>query len=146
MVFPVVENYSESDFGGPLASQADYQDLWLKQRLENNGWILWAPIRFGATSINFATDKPFPSPPSRQNWLGTDANGGDVLARILYGTRISVLFGLMLTLCSSVMGVLAGRYKAITAVKSISGDNALLKYGRGCRRCFDYFTFQRRTA
>ncbi len=76
--------------------------------LENNGWVLWAPIRFGATSINFATDKPFPSPPSRQNWLGTDANGGDVLARILYGTRISVLFGLMLTLCSSVMGVLAG--------------------------------------
>ena len=61
-----------------------------------------------ATSINFSTDKPFPSPPSRQNWLGTDANGGDVLARILYGTRISVLFGLMLTLCSSVMGVLAG--------------------------------------
>lgn len=144
--FPLLKNYSESDFGGPLASQADYQDPWLKQRLENNGWVLWAPIRFGATSINFATDKPFPSPPSRQNWLGTDANGGDVLARILYGTRISVLFGLMLTLCSSVMGVLAGRYKAITAVKSISGDNALLKYGRGCRRCFDYFTFQRRTA
>ncbi|HFV7116688.1 TPA: microcin C ABC transporter permease, partial [Escherichia coli] len=106
--FPLLKNYSESDFGGPLASQADYQDPWLKQRLENNGWVLWAPIRFGATSINFATDKPFPSPPSRQNWLGTDANGGDVLARILYGTRISVLFGLMLTLCSSVMGVLAG--------------------------------------
>lgn len=131
-----MKNYSESDFGGPLASQADYQDPWLKQRLEHNGWVLWAPIRFGATSINFSTDKPFPSPPSRQNWLGTDANGGDVLARILYGTRISVLFGLMLTLCSSVMGVLAGRYKAITAVKSISGGNVLLKYGRGCRRCF----------
>ena len=79
--FPLLKNYSESDFGGPLASQADYQDPWLKQRLENNGWVLWAPIRFGATSINFA---------------------------ILYGTRISVLFGLMLTLCSSVMGVLAG--------------------------------------
>lgn len=101
--FPLLKNYSESDFGGPLASQADYQDPWLKQRLENNGWVLWAPIRFGATSINFATNKPFPSPPSRQNWLGTDANGGDVLARILYGTRISVLFGLMLTLCSSVV-------------------------------------------
>ena len=96
--FPLFKNYSESDFGGPL----------LQQRLENKGWILWAPIRFGATSINFATDKPFPSPPSAQNWLGTDANGGDVLARILYGTRISVLFGLMLTLCSSVMGIMAG--------------------------------------
>ncbi|EOJ8496036.1 ABC transporter permease subunit [Escherichia coli] len=83
--FPLLKNYSESDFGGPLASQADYQDPWLKQRLENNGWVLWAPIRFGATSINFATDKPFPSPPSRQNWLGTDANGGDVLAGALQG-------------------------------------------------------------
>lgn len=108
--FPLLKNYSESDFGGPLASQADYQDPWLKQRLENNGWVLWAPIRFGATSINFATDKPFPAPPSRQNWLGTDANGGDVLARILYGTRISVLFGLMLTLCSSVMGVVRAEF------------------------------------
>ncbi len=65
-------------------------------------------MRFGANSINFATDVPFPSPPSAQNWLGTDANGGDVLARILYGTRISILFGLMLTLFSSVMGVVAG--------------------------------------
>ncbi|MBS4344447.1 ABC transporter permease, partial [Escherichia coli] len=61
--FPLLKNYSESDFGGPLASQADYQDPWLKQRLEHNGWVLWAPIRFGATSINFSTDKPFPSPP-----------------------------------------------------------------------------------
>ena len=120
--FPLLKNYSESDFGGPLASQADYQDPWLKQRLENNGWILWAPIRFGATSINFATDKPFPSPPSRQNWLGTDANGGDVLARILYGTRISVLFGLMLTLCSSVMGVLAGALCPQAASDSVSAN------------------------
>ena len=54
--FPLFKNYSESDFGGPLATQADYQDPWLQQRLENRGWILWAPIRFGATSINFATD------------------------------------------------------------------------------------------
>ena len=106
--FPLVKNYSESDFGGPLATRADYQDPWLKQQLESRGWVLWAPVRFGANSINFATDKPFPSPPSAQNWLGTDANGGDVLARVLYGTRISILFGLMLTLCSSVMGVLAG--------------------------------------
>lgn len=66
------------------------------------------PVHFGANTINFATTQPFPSPPSAKNWLGTDANGGDVFARILYGTRISILFGLMLTICSSVMGVLAG--------------------------------------
>lgn len=77
-----------------------------------------------------------PSPPSRQNWLGTDANGGDVLARILYGTRISVLFGLMLTLCSSVMGVLAGALQGYYGGKVDLWGNVLLKYGRGCRRCF----------
>jgi len=105
---PVLFNYSETDFGGPLATTADYQDPWLKQRLEQHGWVLWAPIRFGDSTINFATDVPFPSPPSSQNWLGTDANGGDVLARILYGTRISLLFGLMLTLVSSVIGIAVG--------------------------------------
>ena len=105
---PVVRDYSESDFGGPLATAADYQDPWLQKQLEEHGWVLWAPVRFGARSINYATHQPFPSPPSAQNWLGTDANGGDVLARILYGTRISLLFGLMLTLFSSVIGILAG--------------------------------------
>ena len=105
---PVLKDYSETAFGGEFTTPADYQDPWLQQQIATHGWALWAPIRFGATSINFATDTPFPSPPSAQNWLGTDANGSDVLARILYGTRISVLFGLMLTLCSSVIGVLAG--------------------------------------
>ncbi|SUX72719.1 ABC transporter permease [Citrobacter freundii] len=107
-ISPCSKTTVESDFGGPLATQADYQGSVVTAAPGNQGWILWAPIRFGATSINFATDKPFPSPPSAQNWLGTDANGGDVLARVLYGTRISVLFGLMLTLCSSVMGIMAG--------------------------------------
>ncbi|WP_312229307.1 microcin C ABC transporter permease [Pseudescherichia sp.] len=105
---PVLKDYSETEFGGAFATPADYQDPWLQRQLAAHGWALFAPVRFGATSINFATDTPFPSPPSAQNWFGTDANGSDVLARILYGTRISVLFGLMLTLCSSVIGVLAG--------------------------------------
>lgn len=101
---PLLKNYSESTFGGRFATAADYQDPWLQKRLDDNGWALWAPVRFGATTINFATETPFPSPPSRLNWLGTDANGGDVLARILYGTRISILFGLLLTFFSSVLG------------------------------------------
>nr|WP_318380951.1 microcin C ABC transporter permease [uncultured Enterobacter sp.] len=105
---PVLKDYRETAFGGEFATPADYQDPWLQTQLEKNGWVLWAPIRFGARSINFATDTPFPSPPSAQNWFGTDANGSDVLARILYGTRISILFGLLLTLFSSVIGVLAG--------------------------------------
>ncbi|CCG87762.1 ABC transporter permease [Erwinia piriflorinigrans] len=106
--FPLLVNYQESDFGGPLATPADYQDPWLQSRLAQNGWAIWAPIRFSDDTINFATRTAFPSPPSTQNWLGTDDNGGDVLARILYGTRISLLFGLMLTLSSSVIGVFAG--------------------------------------
>lgn len=105
---PALKNYSETTFGGPFTTAADYQDPWLQQQLHDNGWVLWAPVHFGATTINFASDAPFPSPPSARNWLGTDANGGDVLARILYGTRISLLFGLMLTLFSSMLGVLAG--------------------------------------
>lgn len=106
--FPLVVNYSETDFGGELATAADYQDPWLKSRLDRQGWAVWAPIRFGDGTLNFASNVPFPSPPSAQNWLGTDANGGDVLARILYGMRISLLFGLVLTLVSSVIGVIVG--------------------------------------
>ncbi|WP_394516041.1 ABC transporter permease subunit [Pantoea sp. SGAir0430] len=105
---PLLFNYSESDFGGQFATAADYQDPWLKQRIDQQGWALWDPIRFSDSTIHFATDVPFPSPPSAQNWLGTDANGGDVLARLLYGTRISLLFGLLLTLFSSVIGIVVG--------------------------------------
>ncbi len=85
--FPLLKNYSESDFGGPLASQADYQDPWLKQRLEHNGWVLWAPIRFGATSINFSTDKPFPSPPRRAKRGGEGGKGGAVWGGFLFWRR-----------------------------------------------------------
>lgn len=106
--FPVVINYAETDFGGPLASVADYQDPWLIAHINRHGWMLRAPIHFSASSINFQSDRPFPSPPSASNWLGTDANGRDVLARVLYGTRISLLFGLVLTLVTSIAGVIVG--------------------------------------
>ncbi|CAH6229795.1 ABC transporter permease [Pantoea agglomerans] len=105
---PLLFDYSETDYGGVLATAADYQDPWLRQRIEQSGWAIWAPIRFSDSTINFATEVPFPSPPSAQNWLGTDANGGDVMARLLYGTRISLLFGLMLTLFSSIIGIVVG--------------------------------------
>lgn len=64
--FPLLVNYTESDFGGPLETPADYQDPWLKSRLAANGWAIWAPVRFGDDTINFATDVPFPSPPRRR--------------------------------------------------------------------------------
>lgn len=105
---PLFFNYSETDYGGELATAADYQDPWLQQRIAQQGWAIWTPIRFSDSTINYSSQVPFPSPPSGQNWLGTDANGGDVLARLLYGTRISLLFGLMLTLFSSVIGIVIG--------------------------------------
>ncbi|WP_312829869.1 ABC transporter permease [Pantoea anthophila] len=107
-MLPLLFDYSETDYGGVLPTAADYQDPWLQQRIARQGWALWAPIRFSDSTLNFATQVPFPSPPSAQNWLGTDANGGDVLARLLYGTRISLLFGLLLTLLSSVIGIVVG--------------------------------------
>lgn len=107
-MLPLLFNYSETDYGGVLPTAADYQDPWLQQRIARQGWALWAPIRFSDSTLNFATQVPFPSPASAQNWLGTDANGGDVLARLLYGTRISLLFGLLLTLFSSVIGIVVG--------------------------------------
>lgn len=105
---PVWVNYSESTFGGPLDSSADYRDPWLAERLDSHGWALWAPIRFSYRTINFASDLPFPAPPNRENWLGTDSSGKDVLANLLYGFRLSILFGLALTLLSSVIGIMVG--------------------------------------
>lgn len=106
--FPLLVSYSETDFGGDLPIRADYQDPWLLTRINAHGWMIRAPLHFSDSTINFAASQPFPSPPSRQNWLGTDANGGDVLARVLYGTRISLLFGFALTLFSSLIGVFVG--------------------------------------
>lgn len=66
---PVIANYNESDFGGPFATPAEYQDPWLCQQIEQHGWALWAPVRFGANSINFATTTPsLPRPPRKTGW------------------------------------------------------------------------------
>jgi len=105
---PFMIDYSESTFGGEMQTVTDYQDPFVIKQLESHGWVMWAPLRQSYNSINFSTNQPFPSPPSRQNLLGTDSNGHDVLAEILYGLRISLLFGLMLTLMSSIIGIVIG--------------------------------------
>lgn len=105
---PFMIDYSESTFGGEMQTVTDYQDPFVIKQLESHGWVMWAPLRQSYNSINFSTTQPFPSPPSRQNLLGTDSNGHDVLAEILYGLRISLLFGLMLTLMSSIIGIVIG--------------------------------------
>ncbi len=105
---PVLVDYPETEFGGFLETDADYSDPEVKALIEERGWILWPPIRYSYDSIVYDLPAPAPSPPSRRNWLGTDDQARDVTARLIYGFRISVLFGLILTLVSSVVGVAAG--------------------------------------
>ncbi len=106
--FPVVTEYEESDFGGDLPIPADYRDPEMKKKIEGQGFILWPPIPFADQTINYNIPSPAPSPPDSTDWLGTDDQGRDVLARLIYGFRISVLFGLTLTIVSSIIGVAAG--------------------------------------
>ena len=105
---PIVKEYPETAFGGFFPSAANYRDPYLQELIAEQGWILWPPIRFSYDTINYDLPVPAPAPPSAANWLGTDDQGRDVLARLIYGFRISILFGLLLTIVSSVIGVAAG--------------------------------------
>jgi len=104
---PVLHNYPETTFGGFFPSEAKYSSPAVQKLIEEKGWIVWPLIPFSYDTITYAPG-PYPSPPSRIDWLGTDDQGRDVLARLIYGFRISVLFGLALTVASSVIGVAAG--------------------------------------
>ncbi|HEX3971228.1 MAG TPA: ABC transporter permease [Stellaceae bacterium] len=106
--FPVFADYNESDFGGDLPIPADYRDPAITKRIDAKGFIVWPLIPFADNTINYNLRSPAPSPPDDVNWLGTDDQGRDVLARLIYGFRISVLFGLVLTIVSSIIGVAAG--------------------------------------
>lgn len=109
LYFPVLKRYPETTFGGEFPLQANYKSPYIKELIEEKGgWMLWPLIPFSYSSINYDLQVPAPAPPSLQNWLGTDDQGRDVLARVIYGFRISVLFALTLTLVSSVFGVLVG--------------------------------------
>ena len=94
-------------FGGFLA-RTDYRDPFIEEEVNSNGWMIWPPIRYSYRTINKNPPSPAPSPPTWENPIGTDDQARDVLARVIYGFRISVLFGLILTLFSSIIGVLAG--------------------------------------
>lgn len=107
--FPVFVSYPETAFGGDFDTEADYRDPVVRELIEaGNGRIYWPPVRYSYETINLDLPVPAPAPPSADNLLGTDDQGRDVLARLIYGFRISVLFGLTLTLFSSLVGVAAG--------------------------------------
>jgi len=131
LLFPVVIDYPEEKFGGFLA-ETDYRSDFITEEIEANGWMIWPPIRYSYSSTNSNIPHSAPTKPfwlmSKEercsgypdgaadvncnwhnlNWLGTDDQARDVLARVIYGFRISVLFGLALTICSAVVGVTAG--------------------------------------
>ena len=100
---PFLVAYPETTFDGDFATEADYRDEFVVELIEAKGWMVWPPIRYGASTINYDLPTPAPSPPTADNWLGTDDQGRDVVARMIYGFRISVLFGLVLTFFSSII-------------------------------------------
>jgi len=106
--FPVFKTYSESVFGGDMGFTADYTDPYLTDLIEEKGSIYWPLVPFSHQTIDFDLQSSPPSPPSSRHWLGTDDQGRDVFARMLYGFRVSVSFGLLLTLFSTLIGVSAG--------------------------------------
>jgi len=106
LLFPVLVTYPETRFGGEFATAADYRDPYVVELIQQHGWMLWPLIPYSYDTVVYGRQAP--APPSRENWLGTDDHSRDVLARLIYGFRISVLFGLVLTVCSIVIGVSAG--------------------------------------
>lgn len=131
LLFPVMVDYPEEKFGGFLA-KTDYRDPMIRKEIAQNGWMIWPPIRYSYKTHNLDLPVPAPAPPTwllqdnqcrnvakrlevgdnckalEWNWLGTDDQGRDVVARLIYGFRISVLFGLILATMSSVIGIAAG--------------------------------------
>ncbi|MDH5558349.1 MAG: ABC transporter permease [Alphaproteobacteria bacterium] len=105
--FPVLVSYPESTFGGFLPT-TDYTDPFIREEIESKGWIIWPPIPYSYNTFAKDIGGPAPSPPDGLHWLGTDGNSRDVVARLIYGYRISVLFGLILTVLSSVIGIAVG--------------------------------------
>ncbi len=108
LYFPVLADYDDTTFGGDLPIQADYTDPGTARRIVTKGWSVWPLIPYDYKSIVIGLPSAPPTPPSWRNWLGTDDQSRDVMARVIYGFRISVLFGLTLTFFSTIIGIAAG--------------------------------------
>lgn len=107
--FPVAVSYAETDFGGDFATEADWRDKYMLDLItQKNGWMLWPPIAYNYRTIDHDLKNAAPTPPAKHHFFGTDDHARDVAARLIYGFRISVLFGLILTAAGSVIGIAAG--------------------------------------
>jgi len=108
LYFPTWQNLPETFFGGDFDTAADYRDPYVQKLITQHGWLVWPPIRYSYDTINYNLPSPAPSPPTWENLLGTDDQGRDVLARLIYGVRISLAFAFILTTLSSLIGIAAG--------------------------------------
>lgn len=109
LYFPIVKDYSETVFGGNFETPTDFHDPMIRENLRQKGnWALYPMVEYSYLSLNYFAKSPNPAAPSADNWIGTDDRGRDVFARLIYGFRLSVLFGLALTVVGTVIGVLLG--------------------------------------
>ena len=123
--FPMLKDYPETTFGGDFQTPADYLDPYVRRRITEGGnWALYTLNPYGAQTLNYFAKQPNPSGPSRDNWLGTDDRGRDLLAQLIYGFRVSVLFGMALTVVGVALGVAAG------AVQGFFGGKTDLAFQR----------------
>jgi len=106
--FPIFKTYPESTFGSSLEINTNYRDPYIKKLICQKGWMVWPPIPYGYDTVNEDLTTPAPSSPTHENWLGTDDQGRDVLARLIYGFRTAILFGFCLTTLTTLIGTMIG--------------------------------------
>ena len=111
LYFPTFLHYPETTFGGDFETETEYRDPFVKDLINEKGWMIWPPVPYSYDTINYDLPTPAPSAPTTDNIFGTDDQGRDVAARVIWGFRISVLFGLALTIISSIIGVAAGAFQ-----------------------------------
>lgn len=108
LYFPILHNYSDEFWGGDFPTSTDYSDSLIQNNIKQNGWMIMPPIPYSFNTVDYYLANTTPSAPDKQHWLGTDEEGRDVLARILYGVRLSLIFAAVLTLVSSGIGIFVG--------------------------------------
>ena len=109
LIFPIAQTWSEKSFGGDFDSPADFLDPFIQDQFKKDGnWAVYPPNHYRYDTLNYFARAPNPAPPSTENWLGTDDRGRDVVARLLYGFRVSILFGIALTITGVLLGLLTG--------------------------------------
>lgn len=106
--FPIMRVYNDAFFGGDFPTEANYKDAFIRNNINNNGWMIMPLIPYSYNTVDYELSNATPAAPTKKHWLGTDEEGRDVLARILYGIRLSVIFAFILTLISSIIGIIIG--------------------------------------